>query len=112
MILSAIRKYEKKCTDEEVLCDDTDFLLASDLVDVYLNHSLAMLNSIRQVPDAGAVNRYYRSLPNGTFTWSEATKIGDSLGLASRTVNKYLGKLLKSKHLQKIMQGVYRKYPT
>lgn len=112
MTLSAIRKHQNKTTDKEVVCDDLDFLVASDMVDVYLNHSLAMLNSMRHSPDAGSLRRYFNSLPNGTFTWSQAKAVGETLGIASRTVSKYLGDLLKSKHLAKIKKGVYSKDPS
>ncbi len=98
MILSAIRKFESGIEDTDIICEDEDFETALKLAEVYKEHSILMFCELPKSKEQGVdpnKKRFFLALPSGrTFTRQEALKIGDSLGIKPRTVDKYLQKLL------------------
>lgn len=117
MILTAIRKYEKKSTADTIKCDDDDFLISSELVKVYMQHSLVMFKMLPKSNDSildPNKKRLFDALPAGKeFTRQEAGVIASSLGITSdRTVNAYLQLLVNNNYLQKPKHGIYIKEAT
>jgi hypothetical protein len=111
MILSVIRKFERNIQDTKIICEDEDFNTAVTLLEVYIEHSILMFcelpKSKEQVVDPN-IKRFFLALPSGrTFARQEALKIGDSLGIKPRTVDKYLKKLLGIYLERPIKNGPY-----
>jgi hypothetical protein len=113
MILSAIRKFERKDYSLKVLCADSDFDIAIRLSQVYLDHSLFMFNNLPKQDKTIVFNKgnnkqkFYNDLPE-LFKRSEAIELGKSHGLSERTTDGLLKKLL-GKYLHQESFGVYSK---
>lgn len=114
MVLSAFRQWEKKKSCESLVCLDVDFQLALSFADVFLEHSLSVLETLpKRQPFETKPNWsiFYSLLPvDMEFTRNEAAEIGKQVGISDRTVGKYLHDLLSAGKLtQERSHGPYLK---
>jgi len=113
MILTTIRKFENNDTSINVICNDTDYNIATQLADIYLQHSLFIFNNLPNHDTAMIFKPYdnkqkfYKALPQ-TFKRSEAVELGKKFNLASRSVDTLL-KELRGKFLNEPQYGMYSK---
>jgi len=114
MVITAIRKFEKGSSDQDVTCDDTDFETAFALAEVYKEHALLLFTYLPKSLESKVdlnMKLLFEALPKETeFTRQQAVEIGQAINIKERTVGKYLGLMLKNKFLnQPVKYGPYRK---
>jgi hypothetical protein len=110
MILTCLRKYERKEKGLSIICSDNDFKVAMQLVEVYKEHSLVLFNRLPQSGDINlpVVRQFFKDLPI-EFKRKEAVPVGYNVGLGERTIDKYLQVLMESRKLKKSKYGHYSK---
>lgn len=116
MTLTALR-YEDKEIPSIIDCDDTDFLIAREIVEVlkiHANNAHAIIrNAYRMNRSENEKNCKHKadifiaSLPEN-FTTKEAIEKGKTAGISQKSIERYLTSLL-GKSIQRIAQGEYRK---
>jgi len=115
MTLTAVRKYEEELKQEEIHCSDLHFKMAIQLADIYLEHAVAMLESLpkKQSPNLNkTMQMFYSALPiNIPFSRAEAIKIAKEVSLTvhEKTIDNYLDRLVKAKQLDKDGFSSYKK---
>lgn len=111
MILTALRYYDYSLANEEMFCSDIDFDIALSLINVYLEHSTYMFNTLpKSTPVIDkSLKSFYDALPIN-FTRKEAIFIAmDKTAIKVRTADSYLLKFTKLKLLDKSKAGTYLK---
>ena len=113
MILTACRDYEKEERETRLICTDTDFEIATELVKVYLEHALLILE---RLPREEKVRRnklpnhkrlFFEALPK-SFKRKEAIALGLKYEMKPRTVDRLL-KELKGVSINDLGGGHYEK---
>lgn len=113
MLFTAMRKVENAECTENMMCTDTDFDIAIQLAEIYLNHSVLMFNNLpRQATEIyfkGGNNKrnFYKALPN-EFTRHEAIEISKRFDMSTRSVDELLKNLLDG-YLTQPKTGFYQK---
>ena len=108
MVLSAIRSDEAQLT-----CSDKDFKTAMCLVkDVYMHHSITLLNRLSKNPDS--LNANQTTLLNwikskDSVKRAEILAKATPLGIKERTLSEILKRFIKLNLIKKISHGVYAK---
>lgn len=97
MLLSAVRMLDAGEMKTELICEDVDFDIASDLIVWFLIHTVKIFGQLPNKPKQyyslkNNVAKLYDNLPE-EFTYKGALKIGESLGLPNGTIQKYLRRL-------------------
>lgn len=111
MTLTAFRIFEEKNESDIVECKHEDFETAMYLVKNSLDASKELF---QQLPGGGSKqsnaksNQLYRQLPD-EFTYSDAIKLAESLGVADRTIERHLKRLVIEGLLTQPERGKYRK---
>lgn len=108
LTLTAIRRFESQCKKELVVCSDKDFNIAKSIIETSIAHSRSALNYIESRKVVSGGDLFFDKLPNG-FKRSQANKIGKEIGIAERTVNNRLKKLISSGKLESPKKGEYLK---
>lgn len=107
MVLSATRRLgiEGKPQGADLVCNDTDFRCALELAEVYFQHAVNTYKTLPRQDRSGikeAPRKFYAALPDEAFfSRAEAVVIGQRLGIANRTVDKYLAELYTKGYLIK-----------
>jgi len=113
MIFTTIRKYKTNNLLSEVQCSDVDFETALILVDIYLQHSIAMFNNLPKQPEKSPFKsgenkkQFFDSLPK-TFLRKEAVELSKKFEISERSVDTLLKNCI-GKYLIKTKYGVYEK---
>lgn len=113
MLFTAMRKVENAECTESMMCTNTDFDIAIQLAEIYLNHSVLMFNNLpRQTTEIyfkGGNNKrnFYKALPN-EFTRHEAIEISKRFDMSTRSVDELLKNLLDG-YLTQPKTGFYQK---
>ncbi len=109
MLLSAIRKAEKRNTAQNIVCADIDFEIAMALGEVYLRHAMQLYARLpkRETGLKAAQNTFLNALP-ASFSRKEAVQVGQTLSIRERTVDKYLREFVKADSLKR-ESGQYQK---
>lgn len=113
MIFSTIRKYKANELTYEIYCRDDDFDNALTLVEIYLQHSIAMFNNLPLQQDSSPFKsglnkkQFFDSLPS-QFTRKEAVVLGKKFKIMERTVSTLL-KACIGKYLIQPKYGFYEK---
>jgi len=113
MIFSALRKFEQRSGKTTIQCLDTDFEIALELIEVYLQHSIAMYGNLpkqkEETPFKSGENkkRFFDALPK-LFSLKEAVALGKNFGIKERTVSTLLKDCL-GKYLLQPKYGQYEK---
>ena len=113
MILSSIRKFENRVKTTKVECLDRDFESALKLIEVYLQHSVAMFNNLPHQESKAAFKsgnnkkQFFDALPN-KFSRKEAIEISQKYDMKERTVSTFLSSCL-GHLLHQPKFGVYEK---
>lgn len=93
MVLSALRCIEKP-ESEEIVCNDIDFNIALDLIEILMQHSLIVFKSSSEsLSLESKIEHLYRVLPDGWFKRNDAILIASAIGIKERTADKYLKEL-------------------
>ena len=114
MIFTALRKFETKSKAAISICKDDDFRIAMKLVELYYRHAIILLEQLpknRQTPFNDLPNQrrvFFEALPK-TFQRKDALDYGLSLGIATRSIDRYLKKFIQLKFLKQLQYGVYEK---
>lgn len=100
MLLTIIRSIGNNTFSEKLVCSDDDFKISIALSEIYLQHSLAVFQSL---PNSKPINHNAMTLFNflpDEFTYSRAEQIGELYcGTKSRSISNYLKILLQNKLL-------------
>jgi hypothetical protein len=113
MILTSIRKYENRDKTTKIECLDQDFESALSLIEVYLQHSVAMFNNLPKQETQGSFKAgankklFFDALPT-KFSLKEAIELGLNFDMQSRTVSSFLNSCLGN-YLHKPKFGNYEK---
>lgn len=111
MILSAVRKWERRDTSSELYCTNTDFNAAKTLAGVYMKHTLTMLELTPQSrvgEHIKIIDRLLLLLPY-KFSRSEAIELGKTLKLSESTTDRALKLFVSEGKLLRPSQGQYSK---
>lgn len=117
MTLTALR-YENREIPSIIYCEDTDFQIAQDVVEVLKIHANNAHEIIRDVQSMNksaneksnkthVADLFIASLPE-KFTTKEAIEKGKSAGVSKKSVERYLTSAT-GKSIQRITQGEYQK---
>lgn len=113
MVLSIIRKYQNRDEDEKLICEDIDFNTSLSIINTLIKHSQFIFNIIPKAEFSGIneqQRKFFDMLPsNKIFKREEAGNIGKNLGIAERTISKYLKKLTEKGLLKKDIYAMYEK---
>lgn len=110
MVLSILRLYGLPQLPDTVECSEGDFEIAYTLASLFDSHTKIVFEQLpnKELGDLqGGIRKFFLQLPR-KFSRNMARTIGTELGLAERTVSKYLTKLCK-KHIKREGQGDYVK---
>jgi hypothetical protein len=108
MILSALRIFEDLPNKEKIVCTNTDFMLASFLMQKLLRHSQFTYDSI----DNGGLSMQDQELLdclNKTFTSKNAYDVGSRMQIPKRTMVSKLEQWQKKKIIKRVKKGNYIK---
>ncbi len=114
MVLSAIRKFENGDLSLNVTCEEVDFNIALELIDVYIQHSLLMYKNLPKQENAHALQIaptktvFLEMLPEA-FKRKEAIDIAISIGISVRLADDHLKKWCNTTLLCKKGSGHYVK---
>jgi len=115
MILSALRKFEKRSKAVRLICRDDDFESAILLAKTYWVHAVFVYE---RLPTSGKSKfkfldkkkqLFYDSLPD-KFQRKEAIRISKDFKISDRTADRYLRYLLKEKFLGQSLKGGFGNY--
>lgn len=113
MILTSVRHFEQH-TDipQSLVVTDADFNLSISIIDTLKEHLVNVFMRLSHSNDTSKLNNqqrlFYENIPK-EGTRSELEVIGETLGIKTKTVEKYIGDLMKYNLLQRVKQGVYVK---
>jgi len=102
MILTILRRIEENRLDPEIECSDRDFEIAMVLSNIYLEHSMSVLQAMPGIKriNPNAVN-LLDHLPQ-EFTYTDAITCGTTFcSYSERSVAYYLNELLRKQYLIK-----------
>jgi hypothetical protein len=113
MTFSALRKFERRDTATVIHCSEMDYEIVNRLADVYLRHTLFLLEKL---PKTGMAA--FNNLPNNKrlfienlpteFRRKDAVEIGERFGVSRATVDRMLETLTGS-YFDCAQHGVYSK---
>ena len=112
MVLSTLRIFETAEIPNLMVCDETDFENAKQIINILLQHSKKMFQYIKSnnpdmVTDKSKV-KFFEQLPT-EFSRQQAVDIAKTLEISERTADKYLKSLI-GKYLEKSnTYGHYKK---
>jgi hypothetical protein len=114
MTLSIVRNYTTADTNTQIICDESDFITAIKLTEVYNEHAIYMFNQLprnnkeRLDPN---IKRLYDNLPKGRdIPRKVLLDIANNLKIMPRTTDKYLNILSRKGLLSKGSKyGTYKK---
>lgn len=111
MVLTILRSDGKVAEDGKLICDDNDWRIAMHIAKYCKQHAEIVHNSLLAPGDRnidGMKMQFLSALPDSEpFPTKVAIEIGAALGIAERTVGKYLGMLCA---IGKLQQPTYGKY--
>ncbi|HVX01174.1 MAG TPA: hypothetical protein VHA52_12190, partial [Candidatus Babeliaceae bacterium] len=114
MLFTALRKYENGDLTHTLPCTDTDFAVALQLSEIYMQHSLLMFNNLPK-REGGAVftggdykQKFFEELPI-QFTRAEALCLGTKFSMKKRTVDVFLTDAINANLLIKPRLGCFEK---
>lgn len=110
MVLSALRKWERRDQSDTLYCTSEDFKSAKALSKVYMEHTLLMLEALPKSNVGNHINylaRLLMALPS-SFTRADAIAVGEQLGFSSSTVDRNLKKWADAGQLEHT-HGRYQK---
>lgn len=113
MIFSSLRKFELKNKSNPVFCTQSDFEVALQLVQIYLQHTLLMYQNLPKQNDnyvfryGDNKRRFFEALPS-EFKRAEAIALAEQYNLSIRLADKLL-KELTGKYLTQPQYGSYIK---
>lgn len=114
MILTGLRKGEKRLIDPEMKIRDDDFHTADLIVFHCLKHALVLSTLLKKDPvlepiaDPMSSEQLFNELGEN-FTTKEALKKGENLGMGKRTIETALFRWCKSKMITRVMLGKYKR---
>jgi hypothetical protein len=111
MIISVLRN--KGRMEESYTCEDRDFSIAMDIIDVLHEHSRIAYLFVSQESSKGIslIDRFYNKLPE-SFNKQECLSIASELGIIKeKTVEKYIGRFINNNLLVRVSHGNYKKKP-
>lgn len=112
MVLSILRAENTHPEEGKLVCNDVDYRIAMLLAERYRIHTENVYNTLLSPgnvnTDAGKM-RLLEALPDEQFPKKTAIAIGAMLGMAERTVGKYINLLCAIGKLQQPKYGTYCK---
>lgn len=112
-ILSIFRNFGNLSGKSIITPTEKDLDIALELINVSVKHTVhvhsLMLKNTNKSGSQANKFRFFQSLP-GEFSTHESVVIGDRLGLAQRTTEKYLTEMVNSELFVKKDRGIYKKY--
>ena len=110
MVLSILRHFVQEKPGTDIACTDVDYGIAEILSEVFLHHGIVVYKTLAKKTPEGAsgVNAaFFKSLPIIPFQRKDAVQIGTKIGIAPRTVTKYLAVLTERGFLKHEKGGPY-----
>ena len=119
MIITGLRLDMSQPLPERVVCAEDDFETMLLMGHKLLLHAAMMYQMLPNNKDAvpGEIGQsliqkqFFQMLP-ADFTKQDAIKTAEVLGIASRTMERWIAKSIQSFELERINQGSYRKLPS
>jgi hypothetical protein len=116
MILTGLRLDTSKPLPERMVCSEDDFETMLLIGHKLLLHAAMMFQMLPENKDAtpGEIGhtliqkQFFEMLP-ADFTKQDAVKQAEVLGIAERTMERWLLKLVQSADIERIGQGIYKK---
>ena len=110
MVLTAMRNYELQLHQPSMECLDEDFYTALYLVNESLYSALELYEALPDVKSPNLNNKeaLYTALPD-EFSRGEAFVIAKKINISERTMDRYLGEMIRKRLLIKIVHGKYFK---
>lgn len=109
-ILTAVRHFERKASEEVVFCNGADFETAVWLIDQSARNSLEVFKMLggNKTKVNSRKEAFLNTMPD-TFVLSEVGHIYDKLNIKKRSANRYVEQLIKEGLLETVSFAVYRK---
>lgn len=114
MVLSILRHFEANSEGTDIICSDSDYSVAEGLCEVFLSHGLVVYEALTKKSLSTSNDNktsFFNALPIIPFQRKEAVLVGSKLGVAERTVNKYLAQFTERGFLKHEKGGSYEKIP-
>ncbi|ESU23788.1 hypothetical protein FEDK69T_11970 [Flavobacterium enshiense DK69] len=108
MILTVLRGTEDIHEKEKVFCDDIDFAVAFELMEIVLGHSQYTYNTIETCGLSSQDEEILDQLKD-TFTRKEAVEVGEKMGILQRTIDDKLVQFRNKRFIKKIKRGEFKK---
>lgn len=119
MVLTAVEAFEDGQLNDsrKLIASDQTMEVVIDILATCSQHSFLMMTNIKanskgRTLDMKSMNmlRFFNALPDGnSFKTKDAIQVGRSLNISARSVGDYLPALCKSKHIDQVSYGVYKK---
>jgi len=115
MILSTLRKFDKRSKQEKLFCNDLDFAAAMTLTKIYWKHSFFVYdrlpNNKRNKVQIKNIRKqkFYNALPK-KFKRNQAIVISEKLRMKRRTADRYLKQLVEKNFLIQSGDDTYGVY--
>lgn len=112
VILTAVRHFESKSSEEVVFCNGADFETAIWMVDQSMKNALEVFKQLEGKYKKGNSKKdaFFKAMPE-TIVLSEVTNLYADLNIKKRTANRYVQQLMKEGLLECLSYAVYRKVP-
>jgi hypothetical protein len=109
-ILTAVRHFERKASEEAVFCNGADFETAVWLIDQSAMYSLEVFKMLggNKTKVNSRKEAFLNAMPE-TFVLSEVGHIYEKLNIKKRSANRYVEQLIKEGLLETVSFAVYRK---
>jgi hypothetical protein len=113
MILTAVRKFEHKDLEENIICSESDFIVGIKMIEVFWEHGLFMFEHLpkkKRKPFQKVKNhkqQFFDMFPK-EFSRQVALEIGADFNLSRATVDRLLKKY-KQGYIQQVGYGVFSK---
>lgn len=110
IVLTLLRYYQSKSSDERVFCSDEDYISAEKIVEHSFQNSLTLFKEIPgdQIHGRDELSEFYDHLPFEFYT-KELKPLEKVLDRSSRTIGRMLKRLLDMRWLEQLKKGKYRK---
>jgi hypothetical protein len=112
MILTALRIMDDGSLAPQIICDDTDFNTALELVRILIQHAAKVYESLPAIgaqpiqPDRR--QQFFEALPE-QFDHKKSMEVAMKLQIPESTADKLLGKLVGARVLSRQKHGKYTK---
>jgi hypothetical protein len=108
MILTIIRNKDLETFQDNIVCDDADYLIAFEIMKIIIDHSMHASNLLQDGKIELTVREtQFLASMRKKFTRADAVLYAEQINIPTRTLDYMLKKLTESKFLSKPSNGIY-----